>query len=126
MDKVKNEMGFAVATPLTTIKKNNEEIVRTMLKQVQMPNRIVFGSWGATRFVMAESDNDNHEPCLRFKVNGNHFKGYVHIFYNWADYYRIEFVSTHNNLKKVIDVVYFDELQEKIDVFVEKIKEYAF
>jgi hypothetical protein len=38
----------------------------------------------------------------------------------------VEFVSTHHNLKKVVDEVYFDELQNTIDEYVEKIDEYAF
>ena len=54
------------------------------------------------------------------------FKGYVHILYNWADYYEIEFISTHGNIKHEIREVYFDQLQEVIDNYVEKIKEYAY
>lgn len=113
-------------TKVTRIKKENEEIVKTMLQQIQYPNRIIFFTWGATKFIMAESDNESHEPCLMFKVNGRKFKGYVHIFYNWADWYRVEFVSTHKNLKKVVDEVYFDELQSVIDEYVEKCEDYAF
>lgn len=113
-------------TNVTRIKKENEEIVKTMLQQIQYPNRIIFFTWGATKFTMAESDNESHEPCLMFKVNGRKFKGYVHIFYDWADWYRVEFVSTHKNLKKVVDEVYFDELQSVIDEYVEKCEDYAF
>lgn len=113
-------------TKVTRIKKENEEIVKTMLQQIQYPNRIIFFTWGATKFTMAESDNESHEPCLMFKVNGRKFKGYVHIFYDWADWYRVEFVSTHKNLKKVVDEVYFDELQSVIDEYVEKSEDYAF
>ena len=113
-------------TNVTRIKKENEGIVKTMLQQIQYPNRIIFFTWGATKFTMAESDNESHEPCLMFKVNGRKFKGYVHIFYDWADWYRVEFVSTHKNLKKVVDEVYFDELQSVIDEYVEKCKDYAF
>lgn len=113
-------------TNVTRIKKENEGIVKTILQQIQYPNRIIFFTWGATKFTMAESDNESHEPCLMFKVNGRKFKGYVHIFYDWADYYRVEFVSTHRNLKKVVDEVYFDELQSVIDEYVEKCEDYAF
>ena len=104
----------------------NTQIVHTILQQIQYPNRVVFFTWGATKFTAAQSNDDRKEPCLMFKVNGMKFKGYVHIFYNWADYYRVEFVSTHKNLKKVVDVVYFDQLQEVIDDYVERIPEYEF
>lgn len=104
----------------------NTSIVHTILQQIQYPNRVVFFSWGAKGFTAAQGNNDAKEPCLRFKVKGMKFKGYVHIFYNWRDWYRVEFVSTHNNLKKVVDEVYFDELQNTIDEYVEKIDAYAF
>lgn len=104
----------------------NMTIVHTILQQIKYPNFFVFGSWGAKGFTAAQSNNEAKEPCLKFKVNGRKFKGYVHIFYNWCDWYRVEFVSTHNNLKKVVDEVYFDELQNTIDEYVEKIDEYAF
>lgn len=101
-------------------------LAQTIMEQIKFPNIWVYGSWGAHNFIVGASDNGKNEPVLMFKVNGMKFKGYVHIFYDWMDYYRIEFVSTHNNLKKVINEVYCDELQEKIDNFVEKVKEYAY
>lgn len=113
-------------TKVTRCSDENMSIVQTMLKQIQFPNRIVFFTWGANGFTASQSDTDAHEPCLMFKVNGRKFKGYVHIFYNWCDWYRVEFVSTHRNLKKVVDEVYFDELQNVIDEYVEKVEEYAF
>lgn len=113
-------------TSVGIIKSANTGIVRTIFEQIKYPNTIVFWTWGATKFTMAESNDDRHEPCLMFKVNGRKFKGYVHIFYNWSDWYRVEFVSTHRNLKKVVDEVYFDELQSVIDEYVEKCEDYAF
>ena len=117
-------------TKIKAIEKKDLEYFRnigkTIMKQIKYPNFWVFGSWGAHNYQIGASDNGKNEPVLIFKVNGMKFKGYVRIFYDWMDYYRIEFVSTHNNLKNVIDEVYFDELQEKIDNFVEKVKEYAY
>lgn len=104
----------------------NTRIVHTIFEQIKYPNMFVFGSWGAKGFTMAQSNDEFKEPCLMFKVNGMKFKGYVHIFYNWADYYRVEFVSTHRNLKKVADMVFADNLQSVIDEYVEKVKEYVF
>ena len=114
-------------TPITTYcSASNVDYVKTMLSQIKYPNIVVFFTWGGTNFTAVQSNDDKTEPCLRFKVNGMKFKGYVHIFYNWADYYRVEFVSTHNNLKKVVDEVYFDSLQSVIDEYVEKIDEYVY
>lgn len=104
----------------------NMHIVHTMLQQIQYPNKVVFFSWGAKGFTAAQSNDENKQPCLMFKVRGMKFKGYVHIFYDWSDWYRVEFVSTHKNLKKVVDEVYFDELQSVIDEYVEKIDDYAY
>lgn len=104
----------------------NTQIVHTIFQQIKYPNMFVFGSWGAKGFTMAQSNDEFKEPCLMFKVNGMKFKGYVHIFYNWADYYRVEFVSTHRNLKNVVDMVFADNLQSVIDEYVEKVDEYAF
>ena len=113
-------------TSVGIIDSRNTHIPYTILKQIQYPNRIIFFTWGATKFTMGQSNDESKEPCLMFKVRGMKFKGYVHIFYNWADYYRVEFVSTHRNLKKVVDEVYFDNLQSTIDEYVEKIDEYEF
>ena len=101
-----------------------KKICNEIRQQIMYPNKQIFWSWGATKFCYGVGTNGY--PIFRFKVNGMKFKGYVHIIYNPIDYYEIEFVSTHGNLKKRYDEVYFDELQEKIDDFVEKIKEYKF
>lgn len=113
-------------TSVGICEKKNTQIVYTIFEQIKYPNKVIFGSWGAKGFTMAQSLDEYKEPCLLFKVNGMKFKGYVHIFYNWADYYRVEFVSTHKNLKKVVDMVFADNLQSVIDEYVEKIKEYVF
>ena len=99
-------------------------ICQEILQQIKLPNKWIYFSWGASKFVYGVSEQGN--PILRFKVNGRKFKGYVHIIYNPMDWYDIEFVSTHNNLKNRIEEVYCDNLQEKIDDYVEKIEEYAF
>lgn len=93
-------------------------------KQIMYPNMQIFWSWGANKFTFGVGTNGY--PILRFKVNGMKFKGYVHIIYNPCDYYEIEFISTHNNLKKRYEEVYFDNLQEIIDNYVEKIDAYTF
>ena len=115
-----------LTAPKATDCENFKYYANTIMKQIKYPNIWVFGSWGAHNFVWGASKDKENNPALSFKVNGRKFKGYVHIFYDWMDYYRIEFVSTHGNLKKVVNEVYFDMLQEIIDDYVEKIPEYAF
>lgn len=105
-------------------KADTQRIAETIMKQIKCPNISVYWSWGAHNFCYAETEDG--KPCLRFKVNGNKHKGYVHIIYNWMDYYEVEFVSTQGNLKKRVDECYFDNLREVIDEFVEKIPEYVF
>lgn len=115
------------ATTLVKATKDVERvknITTTILKQLKYPNINVYYSWGSHAFCYAVTSDG--KPCLRFKVNGNKFKGYVHIIYNWADYYEIEFVTTHGNLKKRVDICYCDMLQEIIDEYVEKIPEYIY
>ena len=116
------------ATTLAAPKREIErvkQIADTIRQQIKYPNKYVFFSWGAHNFQFAVTEIGN-KPTLRFKVEGNKFKGYVHIIYNPMDYYEIEFVSTHGNLKKRVEMCYFDQLQQIIDEFVEKIPEYEF
>ena len=103
----------------------SKEIANIIMQQIKYPNKVVYFTWGATQF--SYGINVHNNPFLRFKVNGMKFKGYVWIFYNRGmDWYDIEFISTHGNLKHRIEEVYFDELQEKIDNYVEKIDSYTF
>lgn len=103
----------------------SKEIANIIMQQIKYPNKVVYFTWGATQF--SYGINVHNNPFLRFKVNGMKFKGYVWIFYNRGmDWYDIEFISTHGNLKHRIEEVYFDELQEKIDNYVEKIDSYIF
>lgn len=97
---------------------------KTILQQMQYPNQIVFYTWGAKGFTLAATEEKN-EPVLFFQVSGRKFKGVVMIIYDWADYYRIEFVKNGEVTHKV-DEVYFDELQNTIDEYIEKIKQYKF
>ena len=101
-----------------------QQIANTIMKQIKYPTLQIYWSWGAHNFQYAETENGN--PVLRFKVNGMKFKGYVQVIYNYGDYYEVEFVSTHGNLKHRVDECYFDNIQEIIDNYVEKIPEYAY
>ena len=71
-------------------------------------------SWGTNTLVAGES-------FLQFKVEGLKFKGTVRVVYEPVpDVYRVEFYKprTMEPCHK-IEMVYFDELNEKIDLYVE-------
>lgn len=100
------------------------QIASTIQQQMTFPNRVVFWSWGVSKY--AYGINENGEAFLRFKVNGRKFKGYVWVVYDFSDTYKIAFVSTRGNVKKEVVDVYCDQLQEIIDDFVENVDDYEF
>lgn len=63
---------------------------------------------------------------LIFKTNGNHHKGYVLITLNWDDTYEVHLINNRARVLETITNVYWDELVNRIDEKVEKIKEYSF
>ena len=81
-------------------------------------NLNIFWSWGVSRLTNV------HNKGLMFKVNGHHHKGYVLITLDWSDTYNVHLISTHGNIIKSFDMVYFDMLVEIIDSNVERIPEY--
>ena len=106
-----------------------KEIAETIMLQLRMPSIIKYFSWGAHNFgyccVKNESQDQNVNAALRFKVNGMKFKGYVVVILNFLDYYDVEFVSTRKNLKHKVNDVDAFSLQEVIDEYVEKIDAYV-
>ena len=87
--------------------------------QVLRHNLMMYFSWGVSSLGHVES------KALVFKVNGHHHKGYVVITLAWNDTYSVYLVSTHGNLVKEFQEVYFDCLAELIDENIEKIPEYV-
>jgi hypothetical protein len=83
-------------------------------------NQSIFWSWGVSRLTNVMNKG------LMFKVNGHHHKGYVLITLDWSDTYNVHLITTHGNIVKSFDMVYFDDLVEIIDNNVERIKEYQF
>ena len=80
---------------------------------------MTFGSWGVPKFTNFD------DKALVFKVNGRLHKGYVCVTLNWDDTYIVTLLSTHGNIVKTLENVYFDDLVERIDEVVEKIPEYV-
>lgn len=99
-------------------------IARTIFQQMRLPNNWVFLSWGADGF--AYGINEDNEPYLRFKVNGAKFKGKVCVVYDWNDTYKIAFVDRKGNVTKELFDIYYDQLQEVIDDYVERVPTYSF
>ena len=110
---------------LQKLNAENEYYVTTMLQQIQYPNLYVFWSWGGHNFAKAETIEKYPKPTLIFQVSGMKFVGEVRIYYNWADYYEIDFIQD-NKVVKSYEEVYFDDLQNIIDDYVEKQPNYIY
>jgi len=76
-------------------------------------------SWGANRWVGGAN-------FLQFKVQAHRHKGYVKITLNSMDTYDVQLISTHGNIKKGWNGLYFDQLTETIDNEIEKVENYKF
>jgi hypothetical protein len=101
----------------------NLQIAHTILSQLTAgrENTIKVISWGARNYV-------GDKNFLMFTVSGRLHKGQVKVIYvEGLDLYTVEFYKTRAiEPCKVIEMVYFDELTEKIDEFVEKQSNYSF
>ena len=100
-----------------TEKKLTFDIKQTL--QVLRQNLTIYWSWGVSDLL-----NINDKGLL-FRVRGHHHKGYVFITLDYTDTYDVYLISTHGNIVKKFDMVYFDNLVEIIDDNVERIKEYS-
>lgn len=81
-------------------------------------NRIKFWCWGVSKKINVENKG------LLMKVNGRHFKSYVLIALAWDDTYTVHLISSHGNVLKSFENVYFDVLCETIDDEIERIPKY--
>lgn len=108
---------------LQKIASENEYYTKTILQQIQYPYRDVFWSWGGHKFQQAQTIEKYPKPTLIFQVSGMKFVGEVRIYYNWLDYYEIEFIKD-NKVVQRYDEIYCDMLQNTIDEFVEKLPHY--
>lgn len=76
-------------------------------------------SWGANGYTNC------FNKALKFKVQAHRHKGYIYITVNGNDLYDVYLVSTHNNLKKQFNDIFFDDLVDIIDNEIERVKEYV-
>ena len=78
--------------------------------------------WGANEFKGSAEENQEGRGYLAFKVSGLLFKGEVKITLAWLDTYTIEFIEANGNCMASIKDIYFDELANVIDAYVENEK----
>lgn len=81
-------------------------------------NPTVFYSWGVERITNFK------DKGLLLKVNAHHHKETVYIILAWNDTYSFYLLDSEDKVIKESHIVYFDELQYKIDQVIEYIDEY--
>jgi hypothetical protein len=96
---------------------NTLSIARTIQSQLVGLGQVKVWSWGANKWT-AYKDEEGRSG-LEFKVSGFKFKGYVRIILDWSDTYIISFTNIRKSLKGKVDGVFFDEMVDLIDDFVE-------
>jgi hypothetical protein len=101
--------------------KNDMTIPNTIYQQLRHFGQIKMWRWGVSNLVGC-----GKERFLRFNVSGMKFKGFVKITLNFMDTYDIQFIKKSGEVEKEVSGVYFDEMVEVIDEYVEKVKEYKF
>jgi hypothetical protein len=89
------------------------------LKQITHFGGFRFLSWGTSQ------KTNFKDKALILKVNGHHFKGYVVITLDWSDTYDVNLITTHGNITKTFNMVYFDDLFDVIDKAIEYVPEYT-
>ena len=83
---------------------------------------IMMMCWGVDNICGSNDESDGGRGFLSFSVNGRLFQGKVFIHLSWNDTYTIEFVEDDNICVSVLHDVYFDELTNRIDRYVENEK----
>ena len=95
------------------------EIAKEILNQLRVLGGYKVMSWGAHNWT-------GTKDALLFKVNGHHFKGVVKITLNSMDLYDIEFFKGNTTeVVKKFEGIYFDDMVDVIDKYVEYIPEYG-
>ena len=103
---------------IVALLKDNLNPQETM-NQLKAGGLIKIMSWGATAFTNISKKG------LLFKVNGFKHKGYVLITLDWSDTYTVYLLDCHCDIKETLEMVYCDELTDRIDRHVEKGENYV-
>ncbi|HRE77094.1 MAG TPA: hypothetical protein PLL09_04630 [Flavobacterium sp.] len=83
-------------------------------------NTSIYMSWGVEQKINFKNKG------LLMKVNGHHHKGWLLIVLAWNDTYSYYLLEGNKTIKKEQHEVYFDQLQELIDLDIEKLDDYKF
>lgn len=82
----------------------------------------IYMSWGM-RSAVIEVENKS----LRFRVNGHHHKGTVHIVLDFMDTFTIYYTTLiKNEIVKIKEGIYIEDLINTLDNDIEKISKYKF
>lgn len=87
---------------------------------LRQTNQVIWMTWGVTKISYYAS------KALAIWVNGNHHVGYVAVTLAWNDTYTYYLLNQDYTVKKKATNVYFDELQNRIDIDIEFLSEYNF
>ena len=105
------------------------EIAKKILEQIRdgvdaygNTGRHMMMCWGAHNLHGSDDENEEGRGFLAFSVNGYLFKGTVKISLSWNDTYTIEFIEQNQTCPTVLHDVYFYELANRIDRYVENEK----
>lgn len=91
--------------------------VNETLQVVKSPINI-YWSWGVEKVV------NYYDKGLILIVNGHHHKGIVFIRLSWNDTYSYYLLNDDGTIKVEKNEVYFDQLQELLDIDIEYIESY--
>ena len=95
------------------------QIAKTILEQLYAGGRMIVWSWGF-HDLMSIPEMSDCSGGLRFRVDGRIFQGIVMVKLAWDDTYTIElYGSDIFKPVKSISGIYFDQLTEVIDGYVE-------
>lgn len=83
-------------------------------------NTMIWFSWGVPTSSIKILGNKG----LLFRVNGHHYKGLLLITLSWMDTYTVHKVKSNGEVIDLHQGIYFDQLQEIIDNWIERIPEY--
>ena len=106
-------ISFELLTRLSQREFNTEETLFVISNPVD-----IFWSWGVSRVFNFQS------KALLIYVQGHHHKGWVVIILACDDTYSFYLINYDETIKTERHNIYFDELQEMIDIDVEFIEKY--
>lgn len=82
-------------------------------------NKNIYWSWGVSQLFNC------HNKGLLMKVSGHHHKDYVLVTLSWDDTYKVSYLDGELKVIGTDEMVYFDELVERVDNRIERIGEYV-